>query len=75
MLLMDDSKFESFYKMLLNFIKKLIKNLIEEKIFTAQNQKYIENVISDNLSNEEKVEFKKLIKEAGQKALKLIKNK
>ena len=75
MLLMDESIFESFFKILLNFIKKLIKNLIEEKIFTAQNQKSIENVISDNLSNEEKVEFKKLIKEAGQKALKLIKNK
>ena len=75
MLLMDESIFESFYKMLLNFIKKLIKNLIEEKIFTSQNQKSIENVISDNLSNEEKVEFRKMIKEAGQKALKLIKNK
>ena len=73
MLLMNDSVFESYYKILLNLIKSLIRNLLQERIFKSENQRSFENIISNNLSNEEREEFNKIIKEAGEKAIKIIK--
>ena len=74
MILMNDSVFESYYKVLLNLIKSLIRNLLQEKIFKSENQRSFENIVSSDLSNEERAEFNKIIKEAGQKAIKILKN-
>ena len=74
MLTMNDSVFETFYKILLNLIKSLIRNFLQDKIFISENHRSFENIVSNNLSDEEKVEFNKIIKEAGEKALKVIKN-
>ena len=71
---MNDSVFESYYKVLLNLIKSLIRNLLQEKIFKSENQRSFENIVSSDLSNEERAEFNKIIKEAGQKAIKILKN-
>ena len=72
MLLMNDSVFESYYKILLNLIKALIRDLLQERIFKSENHRSFENIISDELSNEERAEFNKIIKEAGEKAIKII---
>ena len=74
MLTMNDSVFETFYKILLNLIKSLIRNFLQDKIFISENHRSFENIVSNNLSDEEKVEFNKIIKEAGEKALKVIKH-
>ena len=74
MLLMNNSVFESYYSILLNLIKSLIRNLLQEKIFKSENERAFENIVSSDLSNEERAEFNKIIKEAGEKAIKIIKN-
>ena len=74
MLLMNDSVFESYYKILLNLIKELIRDLLQERIFKSENHRSFENIISDELSDEERAEFNKIIKEAGEKAINVIKN-
>lgn len=75
MLSLNDIIFESFYKDKLNLMKRLIKSLLEEKIFTKYNQHSIENEISNNLTEEEKLEFKKMIESAGESAYKAINDK
>ena len=73
MLIMNDSIFESYYQILLKLIKTLIQNLIQKKIFISQNQRSFENIISSDLSNEEREEFNKIMGEAGQKIKEMIK--
>ena len=74
MLLINQKTFDLFYKSTLNLVKNLIQNLLEEKIFIKYNQKSIESEISDNLTGEEKLEFKKMIESAGESAFKAINN-
>ena len=74
MLLMNDSVFESYYKMLLNLVKSLIRELLHERIFREENHRSLENIVSSELSNEERAEFNRIIKEAGEKAIKVLKN-
>ena len=74
MLLMNDSVFESYFKILLNLIKSLIRELLHERIFREENHRSLENIVSSELSNEERAEFNRIIKEAGEKAIKVIKN-
>ena len=74
MLLMNDSVFESYYKIFLNLIKSLIMDLLQERVFKAENHRSLENIVSTVLSNEEKEEFYRIIKEAQEKAIKIIKN-
>ena len=63
----------NFYKYSLNLVKNLVKNLLEEKIFSKYNRNTFENIISSELSKEEKEEFRKLIKEATSQAANLFK--
>ena len=58
----------NFYRHSLNYIKSMVKNLLEEKIFSEYNKSTFENVISAELTDEERVEFRKLIKEASRQA-------
>ena len=73
MMSIKDVVFESFYKEILNFIKNLIKNLLEEKIFSKYNKKSLENEIAGILTDKERLEFKKMIENAGESAYKAIK--
>ena len=73
MLTMNDSAFEPYYKILLNLIKTLIGDLLHEKCFKSERKTTLENIVSSELSNEERVEFNKIIKEAGEKAIKVLK--
>ncbi len=75
MLLINKRSFDLFYKRSFNLVKNLIQNLLEEKIFTKHNQKSIESEITESLSNEEKLEFKKMIENAGESAFKAINDK
>ena len=58
----------NFYRHSLNYIKSMVKNLLEEKIFSEYNKSTFENVISAELTDEERVEFRKLIQEASKQA-------
>ena len=75
MLLINKRSFDLFYKSSFNLVKNLIQNLLEEKIFTKHNQKSIESEITESLSNEEKLEFKKMIENAGESAFNAINDK
>ena len=70
---MDPIILQNFYSVLLNFIKTMIKNLLQEKIFSKYNTSSFENVIGSELTEEERVEFRKMIKEATDNAEKLLK--
>ena len=70
---MDPIILKNFYSVLLNFIKTMIKNLLQEKIFSKYNTSSFENVIGSELTEEERVEFRKMIKEATDNAEKLLK--
>ena len=58
----------NFYRYSLNYIKSMVKNLLEEKIFSKYNKSTFENVISAELTDEERVEFRKMIQEASKQA-------
>ena len=73
LLSMDSIILQNFYTNILNFIKSMIKSLLQEKIFSKFNMNSFENVISSELTDEEKVEFRKMIKEATDNAAKLLK--
>ena len=75
LLLMKPAILDNFYKYLLNLIKSLVKNLLEEKIFTKYNRSTFEDVINAELTEEERNEFKNLIKEATEQAGKLLNKK
>ena len=75
LLLMKPAILNNFYKYLLNLIKSLVKNLLEEKIFTKYNRSTFEDVINAELTEEERNEFKNLIKEATEQAGKLLNKK
>ena len=70
---MDPIILQNFYSFTLNFIKNMIKNLLQEKLFSKYNKRSFENVIASELTNEERVEFKKMIKEATENVVNLIK--
>ena len=74
LLTMDPMVLEKFYSYSLNYIKELIKNLLQEKIFSKYNQNTFENAIAAELTKEEKAEFSKMIKEATENAANLFKN-
>ena len=65
--------FDKFYNYFLNIIKSLIKNLLEEKQFSKYNKSSFENVITSELTEEERVEFNRLIKDAGDNAINTLK--
>ena len=44
----------NFYRYSLNYIKSMVKNLLEEKIFSKYNKSTFENVISAELTDEER---------------------
>ena len=73
MLSINPRIFKIYYKSLLDSIKSLIRILLEEKLFSQQNQKSLENEISNYLTNDEKEEFKNIIENAGKNAMKLLK--
>ena len=75
MLLMNKGSFDLFYESSLNLVKNLIKNLLEEKFLTKYEQKSLEKEISENLTNEEKLEFKRMIESAGDKTFKALMDK
>ena len=65
----------NFYRHSLNYIKSMVKNLLEEKIFSEYNKSTFENVISAELTDEERVEFRKLIQEASRQAANIKRKK
>ena len=65
--------YENYYNNFLNVVKNLVKNLLQEKIFTKYSKSSFENVISTQLSNEEKVQFNKLIENAKENIKNLVK--
>ena len=73
LLTMNPDILKNFYKYSLNLVKNLVKNLLEEKIFSKYNRNTFENIISSELSKEEKLEFRKLIQEATKQAANMFK--
>ena len=71
---MNPNILESFYKHSLILIKKMVKSLLEEKIFTKYNKNTFENAIEAELTDEERVEFSKMVKEATNQAANLFQN-
>ena len=69
----DPTIFKKFNKYLLNFVKALVKNLLQEKIFSRYKINSFENVITSELTNEERIEFNKLINEAQKDVINIIK--
>ncbi len=67
MLLINNKTFKYIYKRYLEQIKSLIKNLLKKKIYNQSQVKNIEKELVDNLTEEEKSEFDKLIKLAEEK--------
>ena len=70
---MNPDIFKNFYKYCLNLVKNLIKNLLYDKVFNKYNKKSFENIISEELSAEEKTQFNKLIENAKENAINLMK--
>ena len=70
----DSSIFNHFYKNLLMYINTLIKNLLQEKIFARYKTNSFENVIAAELTNEERIEFNKLVKESQNEVMNFMKD-
>ena len=57
----------------MNHVKALVKDLLLEKLFSKHNKNTMENVIFDELSKEEKIQFDNLIKKARENAINILK--